>query len=120
LGEKWGGKYAIGVKSWEKNWDDLTTFFDFPADIRRIIYTTNTAFKQQSGYTPTGCPSIAEGKAQIVVAPLEVATSATKASRTRNSDNKLATACHRFVLRCHSTRWRKPPLFLAIDLSHRF
>ena len=42
LGEKWGGKYAIAVKSWEKNWDDLTTFFDFPADIRRIIYTTNT------------------------------------------------------------------------------
>jgi transposase-like protein len=42
LGETWNGKYAIAVKSWEKNWDDLTTFFDFPADIRRIIYTTNT------------------------------------------------------------------------------
>jgi putative transposase len=42
LGENWGGKYAIAVKSWEKNWEDLTTFFDFPADIRRIIYTTNT------------------------------------------------------------------------------
>ena len=24
------------------NWEDLTTFFDYPADIRRIIYTTNT------------------------------------------------------------------------------
>jgi transposase-like protein len=42
LAEKWGSKYAIAVKSWEKNWDDLTTFFDYPADIRRIIYTTNT------------------------------------------------------------------------------
>ena len=42
LAEKWSGKYAIAVKSWEKNWEDLTTFFDFPADIRRIIYTTNT------------------------------------------------------------------------------
>jgi putative transposase len=42
LAEKWGGKYAIAVKSWEKNWEDLTTFFDYPADIRRIIYTTNT------------------------------------------------------------------------------
>ena len=42
LAEKWGGQYAIAVKSWEKNWDDLTTFFDYPADIRRIIYTTNT------------------------------------------------------------------------------
>jgi transposase-like protein len=42
LGENWGGKYAIAVKSWEKNWDDLTTYFEYPADIRRIIYTTNT------------------------------------------------------------------------------
>ena len=42
LAEKWSGKYAIAVKSWEKNWEDLTTFFNYPADIRRIIYTTNT------------------------------------------------------------------------------
>ena len=42
LAEKWRGKYAIAVKSWEKNWEDLTTFFHFPAEIRRIIYTTNT------------------------------------------------------------------------------
>jgi transposase-like protein len=42
LGETWGGQYAIAVKSWENNWDDLSTFFDYPAEIRRIIYTTNT------------------------------------------------------------------------------
>ena len=42
LAENWGDKYAIAAKSWEKNWDDLTTFFNYPADIRRIIYTTNT------------------------------------------------------------------------------
>jgi transposase-like protein len=42
LADQWGHKYAIAVKSWEKNWGDLTTFFDYPADIRRIIYTTNT------------------------------------------------------------------------------
>jgi transposase-like protein len=42
LGDKWGGQYAIAVKSWENNWDDLSTFFDYPAEIRRIIYTTNT------------------------------------------------------------------------------
>lgn len=34
--------YAIAVKSGEKNWEDLTNFFDYPADIRRITYTTNT------------------------------------------------------------------------------
>src|SRR5690554_1785375 len=35
------GKYAYAVKSWQNNWEDLTVFFDFPVEIRRIIYTTN-------------------------------------------------------------------------------
>lgn len=39
--QKWGDKYAYAVKSWRTNWDDLTTFFDFPLEIRKIIYTTN-------------------------------------------------------------------------------
>jgi transposase-like protein len=42
LAENWGHQYAIAVKSWEKNWEDLSTFFAYPAEIRRIIYTTNT------------------------------------------------------------------------------
>ncbi len=42
LNERWGDKYAIAVRSWENNWDELSTFFDFPAEIRRLIYTTNT------------------------------------------------------------------------------
>ena len=41
LGESWGDKYAIAVRSWENNWDELSTFFDYPAQIRRVIYTTN-------------------------------------------------------------------------------
>jgi putative transposase len=41
LGEKWGQKYAIAVRSWENNWQELATFFDYPAEIRRLIYTTN-------------------------------------------------------------------------------
>lgn len=39
--EKWGSKYRYAVKSWRENWDDLTTFFGFPMEIRQIIYTTN-------------------------------------------------------------------------------
>ncbi|NMM50269.1 IS256 family transposase [Marinigracilibium pacificum] len=39
--QKWNSKYAYAVKSWESNWDDLTAFFEFPIDIRKIIYTTN-------------------------------------------------------------------------------
>jgi transposase-like protein len=38
---KWEGKYAYAVKSWRDNWQELTVFFDFPVEIRRIIYTTN-------------------------------------------------------------------------------
>ena len=42
LGELWGDKYAVAVRSWENNWETLTPFFDYPAQIRRLIYTTNT------------------------------------------------------------------------------
>lgn len=39
--QKWGSKYRHAVQSWLRNWDDLTAFFDFPVEIRTIIYTTN-------------------------------------------------------------------------------
>lgn len=39
--ETWQKKYPSCVKSWENNWDILSTFFAYPAEIRRIIYTTN-------------------------------------------------------------------------------
>ncbi|MEA5141944.1 IS256 family transposase [Arcicella rigui] len=38
---KWQAKYQYAIKSWKDNWDELTVFFDFPVEIRRIIYTTN-------------------------------------------------------------------------------
>ena len=37
----WGAKYPYAIKSWKHNWEELTTFFDFPVEIRKIIYTTN-------------------------------------------------------------------------------
>ncbi len=39
--EKWGAKYGYAVKSWRANWEYLTSYFDFPVEIRTIIYTTN-------------------------------------------------------------------------------
>lgn len=39
--QKWSGKYAYAIRSWKDNWEELTVFFDFPIDIRQIIYTTN-------------------------------------------------------------------------------
>jgi len=41
LKDRWSNKYPNAVKSWEDNWDNLSTFFAFPDNIRRIIYTTN-------------------------------------------------------------------------------
>lgn len=38
---KWGHKYAYALKSWRDNWDELTAYFDYPQEIRRIMYTTN-------------------------------------------------------------------------------
>ncbi len=42
LEKKWGLKYPIVIKSWRNNWHKLSTFFKYAADIRRLIYTTNT------------------------------------------------------------------------------
>ena len=39
--DRWGGKYQAIGKLWKDNWDRVTPFFDFPAEVRRIIYTTN-------------------------------------------------------------------------------
>ena len=39
--EKWEKTYPSCVRSWEENWDILSTFFAYPAEVRRIIYTTN-------------------------------------------------------------------------------
>ena len=39
--EKWQNQYPSAVKSWEDNWDILSTFFAYPVEIRKIIYTTN-------------------------------------------------------------------------------
>lgn len=39
--EKWGKKYPSCVKSWEDNWDILNTFFAYPPEVKKIIYTTN-------------------------------------------------------------------------------
>jgi transposase-like protein len=37
----WGQKYPLIVKSWRTNWTELATFFKYPPEIRKLIYTTN-------------------------------------------------------------------------------
>lgn len=41
LEETWGKKYPASVASWRNNWPQISTFFKYPAEIRKIIYTTN-------------------------------------------------------------------------------
>ncbi len=41
LSDQWGERYSVAIRSWENNWTDLTTMFDYPKDVRRLIYTTN-------------------------------------------------------------------------------
>ncbi len=38
---QWEAKYSYAIKSWRDNWEDLTVFYEFPLEIRKIIYTTN-------------------------------------------------------------------------------
>jgi len=41
FGEVWDKKYAAISKSWNEHWPDLITLFDYPEEIRKVIYTTN-------------------------------------------------------------------------------
>jgi putative transposase len=38
---KWGHKYQAIGRLWKENWQHVIPFFEFPAEIRRVIYTTN-------------------------------------------------------------------------------
>ena len=53
---KWGTKYKYAIQSWQNNWENLTHYFNYPLEIRKIIYTTNTIENLNRGirkYTKT-------------------------------------------------------------------
>lgn len=39
--QKWGNKYKYAIESWRNNWSNLTSYFAFPLEIRKMMYTTN-------------------------------------------------------------------------------
>jgi putative transposase len=41
LEEKWSARYPAAIASWRANWSHLSTYFSFPEEVRRMIYTTN-------------------------------------------------------------------------------
>lgn len=42
LESRWGDMYPIVIKSWRTKWENLSAYFKYPPDIRRVIYTTNS------------------------------------------------------------------------------
>ncbi len=50
LDEKWSSKYPTAIKSWIDNWEKLNTFFKFPPEVRKIMYTTNMIESLNSRY----------------------------------------------------------------------
>jgi transposase-like protein len=54
--KKWDSKYHYAILSWQNNRENLTSYFDYPVEIRKIIYTTNTIENLNRGirkYTKT-------------------------------------------------------------------
>lgn len=49
--KNWESCYPLAVKSWIKSWENIKIFFQFPEEIRKLIYTTNVikSFHKQSG-----------------------------------------------------------------------
>lgn len=56
LEEKWGKKYPMVIRSWHKNWENLSTYFKYSPEVRKLIYTTNPIegfHRQVRKYTKT-------------------------------------------------------------------
>ena len=41
FGKLWNDKYPMIYNSWDRHWNDLSEFFKYPPEIRKVIYTTN-------------------------------------------------------------------------------
>ena len=37
----WQDTYPAMIRSWRQSWDEFTPFLEFPAELRRVVYTTN-------------------------------------------------------------------------------
>jgi putative transposase len=51
-----GTKYPLIIRSWRTNWDELATFFKYPPEIRKLIYTTSMieSYHRQIRKVPKG------------------------------------------------------------------
>lgn len=44
--DKWGSHYPMIGEMWRRHWEQFIPFFAFPAEIRRIVYTTDDIVKR--------------------------------------------------------------------------
>ncbi len=51
--QKWGRKYPHVVRSWRNNWDELMTYFRYPFEMRKLMYTTNIIESVNSKFRKT-------------------------------------------------------------------
>lgn len=67
---KWGTKYKYAIQSWHTNWENLTHYFDYPLEMRKLIYTTNTIENMNRGirkYTKTKVQFVDDNAVQKAV-----------------------------------------------------
>lgn len=50
VAEKWQERYPNAMKSWSVNWDVISPIFKFSAEVRKVIYTTNSIESLNSSY----------------------------------------------------------------------
>jgi len=68
--QNWGVKYKYAIQSWRNNWENLTQYFNYPLEIRKIIYTTNTIENLNRGirkYTKTKVQFVDDNAVQKAV-----------------------------------------------------
>jgi putative transposase len=51
----WGRKYPAIAQSWRRNWQAIIPFFAFPAEVRKIIYTTDESNKSMADVCSHPC-----------------------------------------------------------------
>ena len=90
--EKWGKKYPYAVSNWENNWEDVSPFFQFPNEVRRIMYTPHILEGLNRQYrkvtkTKSVFPSDSSLEKMLYLASLNVAKKWTQ--RYRNWDQVL-------------------------------
>ncbi|MGL5068490.1 MAG: IS256 family transposase [Sarcina sp.] len=87
LREKWESKYPNAIRSWEDNWDNLSTFFEFSAPIRKIIYTTNVIESLNSQFRKVTKTKLIFPTDQSLMKMLYLATEKVETKWTRNYPN---------------------------------